>query len=345
MQGQSLDYNEQFIRVQNEQMLLNLVRLRYGDMPLFLELNSIVTQYSIENSIDMSAFTTLMNAHGAKAAANTTTRADLGRTFAERPTISYTPLQGEAFAERILSPISPQTIVLLSQSGWSISRLLTLCVKHMNGIENALAASGPTPDQEPVFEEFKELVRSLRELQKAGILVVETEGENGKPLTYIIFRDVRQANPQVQAELKKVRSHLGLNQDNYKFKIAHSAVRKNGEEISVSTRSLLGVLFFLSHAVQPPEEHKARGLVAVTRSDEGPAFDWAQVLGDYMTIYSGKDKPADSFVSVRYRDHWYYVLDNDLNSKATFGLVNYLFALQAAEGDGRSPLLTISAGA
>ena len=42
------DYNQQIIRSSNEQMLLNLVRLHYNDIPLFLELGSVVVQFGIE---------------------------------------------------------------------------------------------------------------------------------------------------------------------------------------------------------------------------------------------------------------------------------------------------------
>jgi len=43
IRGARFDYNEAVVRTFDEQMLLNLVRLRYRDTPYFLEVSSIAT--------------------------------------------------------------------------------------------------------------------------------------------------------------------------------------------------------------------------------------------------------------------------------------------------------------
>lgn len=45
------DYNQQIVRSTDSEMLLNLVRLRYDDAPLFLELGAVVSQYGVNVSI------------------------------------------------------------------------------------------------------------------------------------------------------------------------------------------------------------------------------------------------------------------------------------------------------
>ena len=47
IQGARFNYNEAIAHSWNQQLLLNLVRLRYRDTPFFLEVNSVSTQYSI----------------------------------------------------------------------------------------------------------------------------------------------------------------------------------------------------------------------------------------------------------------------------------------------------------
>ena len=47
---------------------------------------------------------------------------------------------------------------------------------------------------------------------------------------------------------------------------------------------------------------------------------------------------------VRYRDTWFYIDDADLNSKATFGLLEQLFNLQAGEVATTGPVLTLPVG-
>ncbi len=48
------DYNEKIARSQNDQLLLNLVRLRYRDTPVFLDVGSVIAQYSLSGSAGAS---------------------------------------------------------------------------------------------------------------------------------------------------------------------------------------------------------------------------------------------------------------------------------------------------
>src|SRR4030042_6183943 len=49
------DYNQAIAASWNEQLLLNLVRLRYRDTVHFLEVSSVITQYSLEHHASASA--------------------------------------------------------------------------------------------------------------------------------------------------------------------------------------------------------------------------------------------------------------------------------------------------
>src|SRR5215831_1294890 len=46
------DYNRQIVRSADAEMLLNLVRLRYNDTPLFLELSSVVATYDYDAALN-----------------------------------------------------------------------------------------------------------------------------------------------------------------------------------------------------------------------------------------------------------------------------------------------------
>jgi hypothetical protein len=74
------------------------------------------------------------------------------------------------------------------------------------------------------------------------------------------------------------------------------------------------------------------------------AADWDEVLGGYFTVRQSKQRPEAAAVAVRYRGYWFYIADDDLDSKSTFDLIGHLFALQASAGDGASPLLTLGSG-
>ena len=46
---------------------------------------------------------------------------------------------------------------------------------------------------------------------------------------------------------------------------------------------------------------------------------------------SSTSRPANAFVAVPYRGAWFYIADNDLESKSTFMLLTQLFNLQAGQ--------------
>jgi hypothetical protein len=131
-----LDYNEAIVRSSNEQLLLNLVRLRYLHAPQFFEVTAVTTQSSVtqggnfgiggnlgNNLVDNTIFTPFVTP-------------SLGGSVQveDRPTVSYQPLQGEAFAQRMVRPIRPETLLLLVDVGWRIDRLLACCVQRINGV-------------------------------------------------------------------------------------------------------------------------------------------------------------------------------------------------------------------
>lgn len=80
-----------------QQMLLNLVRLRYSDLPVFLEVSSVINQYNLEGEVNAGG---LFSSPGS----DVFSVGGKGRYY-DRPTISYVPLQGERFTRSILRPI------------------------------------------------------------------------------------------------------------------------------------------------------------------------------------------------------------------------------------------------
>ncbi len=90
--------------------------------------------------------------------------------YSERPTITYTPLGGADFVKSVLTPADLDTLVLLSNGGWKIDRLLQIMANRMNGLRNAPSASGPTPREPPKYARFKRASTLMREIQRRGAL-------------------------------------------------------------------------------------------------------------------------------------------------------------------------------
>ena len=335
--GARFNYNETIARSLNEQLLLNLVRLRYRDTPLFIDVGTVVAQYSLSGQASASP---LINVDGTD---QTEYGFGVSGSYSERPTITYHPLKGEDFAQRLLSPISPVTLILLSQSGWSLERLLLCCVQQINELKNAPSATGPTPSSIPENKEFRQLAGLLRKLQIAGVLDFRVSYVEEQQAAFISIARPSEDDPW-KTEIEEVRKLLGVSDHHEVFRLTSQSLQRETDEIAILGRSLLGVLFFLSQAVEAPQPHQAQGLVTVVIGPEGRPFDWTTVTGDLLRIRSQAGRPANAFVRINYRGHWFHIEDRDLHSKATFNLLTYLFSLQAAAGRGVSPLLTLPVG-
>ncbi len=328
------DYNVAMQSTRDEQMLLNLVRLKYRDTPYFLEVGSVSSQFR-------------MTSEGA-ASANLGSRPILDslglsskHSFVEQPTVTYTPLGGNDFVQRLLTPISLDTILLLSNSGWSIERILRLTTQYMNGLPNAPTASGPTPSVAPDYAEFTELAALLRKLQQQKALRMGYRQDGEK-----ITRTVQISNSShSQAEVDTFRQLLGLSPASREYVLAEGQAEPNQtRSISLATRSLMGVLFYLSHSVDVPEADKQAGVVTITRDRDGSEFDWGRLTAQLFHIRSSETLPQDASLRTLYRGHWFYIDDADLATKSTFSLLTQLFSLQAGDTEKASPLLTLPIG-
>lgn len=116
--------------------------------------------------------------------------------------------------------------------------------------------------------------------------------------------------------------------------------------LDLETRSLLQVLFFVSHGVQVPREHLASGLAPQTCDASGQPFDWQQVLGGLFRVCSVKTKkpPANAHVAVQYKGYWFYIDQADRESKATFALLLEVSRLELESTTSKAPLLTLPLG-
>ncbi|MDH3255522.1 MAG: hypothetical protein OEM62_11055 [Acidobacteriota bacterium] len=337
------DYNQALARSWDEQLLLNLVRLRYRDTPVFLEVGSIVTRYSFGGSAGASAGTNLSSAEDVQLGVSG------GVSYSEAPSVTYTPLHGEAFVRSLLSPISTSTLVLLSRSGWSVERLLLCCVEQINGVENASAAAGPTPSYVPRYESFQRVAELMRKLQVAGLVRVDIDEGNekedeegdeakGGTLQIVLSRAEDGSHKEEGDELREI---IGAPLDREIFRASGARGAHEMDEIAIVGRSLLGVLFYLSQGVKAPLEHVDAGLVTRTLDPDGRDFEWDLIAGKLLTVHSSPERPRAAAVSVFYRDHWYFIDDSDLHSKSTFNLLSYLFALKAGTEPGKEPLLVL----
>ena len=332
IKNQRVDYNLAVQKTNDEQLLLNLARLKYRDTPFFMEVSSVASQFILSTTGNASA--TLQE--GVKGLFGL--GGSVGMT--ERPTVTYSPLQGNQFIQRVLTPLPLETITLLYNSGWSIERIFRLCFQRMNNLKNAPGASGPTPEKAPNVKEFINITKYFRELESLDVLNLTYKKENKIPKIIVnIFDGGINLNSAQKLE-KALNLKPGLNN----YVITLSPKQNEPNEIRVVTRSLLGVLFYLSQAVEVPEQDIREGKVTRTLKTSGEIFDWKEVTGELLRIRSDSSRPENATLMVFYRGTWFYIDDSDLKSKSTFALLSQIFSLQAKKIKGKIPVLTLPVG-
>jgi hypothetical protein len=62
-----------------------------------------------------------------------------------------------------------------------------------------------------------------------------------------------------------------------------------------------------------------------------------------VRIHSSSGKPGDAFVTVQYRNTWFWIDDRDLKSKRAFAFMLMLFTLSDTGEKDPMPLITIPA--
>ncbi len=326
------NYNAAIAETSSEQLLLNLVRLRYRDVPLFLEVSSVTTSFEIA-------------ADGSATASITTPDIDLltlrsGLRFSERPSVTYLPLQGEQFVRKLMTPLETETLALMYHSGWSIERILKVCVQRLGPLENAPRASGPTPRSAPKYEGFFEATDLLQVLWQRGDLELGLSAEEGSSALVIRFNHDASRSSEVQ----RLKELLQLPAGTELRGLTASQTEITGEGVGLVTRSIMASMFFLSQGVIPPDRDVELGNVTLTLDEAGAPFDWLRITGGLMHIESGSAAPETAYVAVRYRKTWFWIRDNDLDSKATFALLGQLLELQSGGVEGTKPVLTLPIG-
>ena len=326
------EYNVVIQQTNEQELLLNLVRLKYRDTPYFLSVEKVVSGLEFTRAASAGA--------GLPESADNSFSLAGSVGFAEKPTLFYSPLEGEKFVRQMMTPLSPDTLILLANSGWSVERVFAVTLQEMNGLRNAPTASGPTPSREPEFRDFRAALRHLRALQLRKQVELGRAPEVAGGGLELRFAAGTADDPDALA-FKRM---LGLAPALERYRLVPGLGAAEPDSIRVATRSLIATMNYLSQGVEAPETDRLAGRVTRTRGEDGRDFEWGDVLAGVFRVESGAGEPADAAVSVRYRDAWFSIRDDDLDSKATFSLLSQLLSLQGGQTPGQGAAISYAIG-
>jgi len=324
------DYSESIADSWKQQTLLNIIKLRYMDLPVFVDVASIVAGYSLQTGVTVNGV----------ASSRGTVQGNYGALggqaiYTDRPTITYVPLTGEKFLRGLITPIDPKNIFFMLQSGYPADFILGLTVESLNGVRNRSATGGTVREADP---EFMHALQLLREVQAAGAMGMRVEEDKVKGTTGVVFFRRDDVSADIMEKTAEIRRILKLPTDQQKFALTYSPARGTDNELAVNSRSMLQIMTAFASYLDVPEahllDHSASPAVTGARAETGEPE---------IRIHTGKEKPQAAYAAVHYRDYWFWIADGDRLTKRALTAVMFFFTLADTGGPDKLPLITIPA--
>ena len=329
-----LGYSRALGDAEKSDTLLNVVRLRYADTPIVLQATQVISGYQLQRKVtgEFEAFP----------AANPSTflNGSASAQLQQSPTFTFQPLSGAQFAQSFIRPLSPADLLPLAMGGLPIDVLFRLGVQSVNGLSNAVAL---TQTGAPGSPDFFLLLQDLRRLQIAGLLSVKLQ-HNAAPANthsnsdpgHVYFSVGTTRDPDLLAAVDETKRLLGMPPRVSEAEVVYGLSPEPGR-VAILTRSILGALAQLGLQIDVPPDDVARHRTLPTVGNIG--LEHRPVV----IIHSGAAAPADVFTSVQYRRTWFWIAEDDFDSKLAFTVLQILLALARTE-TAPGAIVTIPAG-
>jgi hypothetical protein len=320
------DYSMSLSDSWKEQTLLNIVKVRYVDPPVFVDVGSIVSSYTLSQGASAGGSFEPSGTNGASVGGAV--------NFSASPTVTYTPLTGNAYIRGLVTPLPAIIVFAAIQNGAPADAILLSSVSSINGLRNQRVSIAGIKPADPDFHRVREL---LRDIQASGGVQVDVKEDPKKQVTNIITLRSNNLPAEVLAEIAELRRLLHLDPDATELRLVSAPLPSNDREIAVQTRSISELLANMAAQVEVPVEDAERHRAF-------PGFEAGRdvpCVVPIMRIKSSKTRPSESFVSVHYRSTWFWVDDDDLVSKRAFAELMQLFTMTDTGERDAPPLLTI----
>jgi len=325
------DYSSSISESWKRQTLLNIVKLRYLDPPIFVDVGQIVAGYTLETGISAGGSFPETSAFGGSSASV----AGSAR-YTDRPTITYVPLTGNQFVKALMTPLPPESVFFMIQSGWPADGVLLAAAASVNGLKNQeTGIAGATPPT----AEFLRVLELLRNIQGSGAVTLRVKQDPQKQQTSILTFRSKDVPEGTRTEIHELRQLLRLNPDTEEFTLVFGGTAGHDKELAVLTRSLLQIMTTMAAQAEVPVEdvEQGRATPGLQRGNETTSGY------NLLRISSSKGKPSDACVAVPYRGQWFWIDDRDLKSKRAFAFMLMLFTLSDTGQKESLPLITIPA--
>ena len=163
IQSRHWDLNETIRQTKEQQLLLNMVRMRYEETPYFLQLSSITTSFSAGANAGLQA--TLPS--GGDAPDVYTPSA--GFSYSETPTVTWSIPDSSEMLARFYAPIGTNQLTVLTQSGFDFIDVFSIGSRKINALPNRTFSMKDGVLVPPDYDAFREALRLIKELTREGL--------------------------------------------------------------------------------------------------------------------------------------------------------------------------------
>lgn len=381
IRGTRIHYNQSYSDTASKEMLLNIVRMRYGEAPSFLDLPTI----NILTEASTRGF-------GGQPPAD-----DLFGgifTLRDEPTLAYQPRSGDNLAKSLTIAFTAELLLDVAP-GQDTTTFLRAFVDSVNGVRNSPTATSPGSRIIEPNDDYRYAIDLIESVQARGALRarvakrdVEAHGRvpakelpggvkvpgvgmvaaakkgyfyevAGEEVT--LLKESRLLALTVQPEALEaadfqelvrlfrlepgrtvytVRSQENDEIDYLTESTGDAPFGELSDTITMNVRSGYQVLAFLSKGVDVPEKHLRHGIACTFKGPDGRPFDARQITRGLFRVCVQKHRPWRSDVAVHYRGHWFYIAEDDVQSRSTLNLVKLAIDIQSQAG-AAGPVLTL----
>lgn len=230
MRGTRLRYNQSVSHTASQEILLNIVRMRYGETPTFFDLPSIIskTEAGINGTgAQKSAFDGVFGG---------------AFTLRDQPTLSYQPRTGDDLGASMLKALKAQ-VILDVPPGNDTRTFLLAFVDSINGLRNSPSATSPSSRILEPNDDYRYMVDLYTSLQNRGAVRVKVATRDEKPQgSPLPTRNV------LTADL------LNASEKGYLFEV-------NGDRATLLKRSRFAALTIQPEEIEAPEIQELRRIL------------------------------------------------------------------------------------
>jgi len=319
-------YAEAINKTEDEQILLSIVKGRYGESSSLLAVNGVASNMSFSATAGVEAGFGSTEVSGENLLIG-------GLVYEENPTITYVPVQGEKYIRELTSPIPLDILMLSLRSETFAERLLILLVKRINDLRNPSFLTAPSVQPDQRFMLFAEL---YAELHNVGILDIIKNPQSDGVFDLLINDYSPQYTRQVHDFLTLLDLPIPADESKDLLIPIYFSINMNKSwGLGITTRSTFDLVEILRAAIEVPQQHVDMGLPV--------NYPPLGLPGQGVRIISSLEKPKDMSQAVLYRGYWFYFSETDQETKAFFSLLRMFWSISiAGVTDQRdAPVLTL----